>query len=211
MSAALEGRDLACIRGERLVFAQVSFAIAAGDALILTGPNGAGKSTLLRLIAGYLKPADGQLLWNGRAVGSGGEAVRQDLHYIGHLDGVKTVLTVRENLDLWARLRAAEASAVDSALERFGLLPLADFPARFLSAGQKRRLNLARLLASPARLWLLDEPAVGLDAHSCGVLAQVVNEHRAGGGLVIAATHMDLGFAGTHQVRLNGGGDWGVP
>ena len=211
MSATLEGRDLACIRGERLVFEHVSFAIAAGDALILTGPNGAGKSTLLRLIAGYLKPSEGRLLWNDTAVGSGGEEVRQDLHYIGHLDGVKTVLTVRENLDLWARLRGTRTPAVDPALERFGLLPLADFPARFLSAGQKRRLNLARLLASPARLWLLDEPAVGLDTHSCGVLAQVVNEHRGAGGLVMAATHMDLGFIGSHQLRLDGGGGWGAP
>ena len=211
MNAVAEGRDLACIRGERLVFAHISFALAAGDALILTGPNGSGKSSLLRLIAGYLKPAEGAVYWNGTPANADQDNIRRNLHYVGHLDGVKSVLSVRENLYFWARLRGADGNAVSAALARFGLFPLADFPARFLSAGQRRRLSLARLLASPARLWLLDEPAVGLDSQSAGVLAQVVDAHRAGGGLVIAATHMDLGFAGTGEIRLGNGGGRGTP
>ena len=200
--AIFSAEALACVRGERLVF-QVS----AGEALILRGPNGSGKSTLLRLVAGYLTPSAGHLAWNGRPVGEDPDGHRQRLHYVGHLDAVKPPLTVAENLAFWAgQGRGGDSfeDRVQSALGRLGLSRLAEVPGRFLSAGQKRRLNLARLAASPAQLWLLDEPTVSLDADGAGVVAEMVIEHVAGGGLAMIATHIDLGLQETRVLTLGG-------
>lgn len=184
------GHDLTCIRGERLVFRGLSFAVTAGGALALRGPNGAGKSTLLRLCAGFIAPAKGRLEWDGASAEP--EAWRARIAYVGHADPVKAGLTLRDNLGFWAALNGG--GDVDRALDRFGLKPLADTPGRFLSAGQKRRANLARLLVQKATLWLLDEPTTALDAASVARLADAVAEHRAAGGMVMAATHIDLGF-----------------
>jgi heme exporter protein A len=184
------GHDLTCIRGERLVFRGLSFAVSAGGALALRGPNGAGKSTLLRLCAGFIQPAQGRLEWDGASAEP--EAWRGRIAYVGHADPVKAGLTLRDNLGFWAALNGG--GDVDRALDRFGLAALADTPGRFLSAGQKRRANLARLLVQQATLWLLDEPTTALDAASVGRLADAVADHRAGGGMVMAATHIDLGF-----------------
>lgn len=183
------GDNLACVRGERMVFRALSFGLESGGALVLRGPNGAGKSSLLRLCAGFLDPAEGRLLWDGTAVDA--DAHRARLAYVGHLDAVKPALTLRENLAFWAALGGGDA---DAALERFGLTALADVPGRYLSAGQKRRANLARLLVTPATLWLLDEPTTALDAGAVALFAGLVAEHRARGGMVMAATHTDLGF-----------------
>ncbi|MGE5766698.1 MAG: heme ABC exporter ATP-binding protein CcmA, partial [Bacteroidota bacterium] len=178
--ADFEGRSLQCRRGGRDVFAGLDFALPAGGALLLTGPNGSGKSSLLRLMAGLLRPASGALLWDGRPVAEEAEAHAARLHYLGHLDAVKPVLTVVENLQFWAALRGG-ASAVDRALDAFALTGLAAVAGRLLSAGQRRRLALARLVAAPAELWLLDEPSVGLDHASVGRLAAAIAAHRAGG------------------------------
>ena len=178
------GRDLCCIRGERVVFARLDFMLRPGDALVLLGPNGSGKSSLLRLMAGLIPPARGELRWNGNP--------ERRLHYVGHADVTKPMLTVSENLDFWTRLNGGDARSVFPALERFGLGNLHDTPGRFLSAGQKRRLTLARLLTISAPLWLLDEPSVGLDAASQIILETAITDHRAGGGMVAASTHTTL-------------------
>jgi len=195
----LEARDLACFRGERVVFAGLSFTLEAGGALLLTGANGAGKSSLLRLLAGLLTPAEGRLLWQGRDALADRAAHAARLRYVGHGDGLKPALTARENLLFYARLWNGE---VELALAALDLLPLADLPARVLSAGQRRRLGLARLALGVAPLWLLDEPTTGLDAASVERLGALLARHRAAGGLVIAATHLPLPLPAAQELRL---------
>jgi heme exporter protein A len=205
VDAELEARGLACVRGERLVFEGVSFALGPGGALELHGPNGSGKTSLLRLIAGLVRREAGALLWHGAEVADDAEAWRAEVAYVGHQDAVKPLFTLAESLAFWANLAGAGAERVGPALARFGLGRLAEVPARFLSAGQRRRLALARLLAAPRRVWLLDEPGASLDAEAAAALAQVMAEHRAGGGLVIAATHAPLGLEGAQALDLSAG------
>ncbi len=178
----LTAESLAAFRGERLVFRDLDFAVDAGAALVLAGPNGSGKSTLLRLLAGLVPPAAGRLLWQGEdaLADLSGHAAR--VAYVGHQDAVKPGLTVAENLG-----RGAAA-----ALASVGLENLAELPARMLSAGQKRRLALARLAAREAPLWLLDEPTLGLDTASVARFGAMLASHRAKGGVVVAATHLPL-------------------
>ncbi|MEX2450660.1 MAG: heme ABC exporter ATP-binding protein CcmA [Rhodospirillales bacterium] len=188
--AHFAGTRLFCIRGERAVFSGLDFALEAGQALVLQGPNGSGKSSLLRIMAGLLRPEAGGLTWDGDPVRDDPEAHGARLHYLGHGNALKPALSVAENLRFWAALRGgAGVPGVASALERFEIAHLADLPARFLSAGQRRRLALARVLAAPAPLWLLDEPANALDARATAILADVIGAHRAGGGMVVLATH----------------------
>ena len=198
-SATLEARDLACFRGERVVFAGLSFTVAAGEALVLVGANGAGKSSLLRLLAGLLPPAEGTLLWQGQDVLADRAAHARRLRYLSHQDALKPSLTARENLRFAARLVGGNVEAGLAALD---LLPLADLPVGVLSAGQKRRLALARLALAPAALWLLDEPTVGLDAASVGRLGALLAWHRTAGGMVVAATHLPLPVADARELRL---------
>ncbi|MEZ5898764.1 MAG: heme ABC exporter ATP-binding protein CcmA [Hyphomicrobiaceae bacterium] len=191
----LIAENLTVERGSRTIFSRVSFQADAGEAVVLVGPNGAGKTTLLRTIAGFLRPAAGAIHLEG-----GGDelSVGEQAHFIGHANAIKAHLTVRENVVFWAKYLggAEDAEArVDVALEHFSISALAEFPAAYLSAGQKRRVGLARLLVAARPLWLLDEPTVSLDAASTKVLGAAVNAHLANGGLVIAATHLPLGFA----------------
>jgi heme exporter protein A len=206
----LSGHGLACVRSERLVFSGLDFGMAAGDALVLLGPNGSGKSSLLRLMAGLLRPASGKLCWQGEPIGEDREAHAGRSHYIGHHDAVKPVLSVLENLLVWARLHDSRAGAKNAelALERFGLSHLAGMPGKLLSAGQKRRLNLARLVAAPSPLWLLDEPTVALDRASVKVLEGVIADHRAGGGLVVVSTHLDIDLPGGRELHMD---EFGAP
>ena len=173
------------MRGGREVFAAVSFELSEGEALLLRGPNGSGKSSLLRMAAGLLPPAAGAFDWDGRPEGGA-------LCWVGHTDAVKPALTVAENLAFWLGLEAGVATDPVPALEALGLAPVADLPAAYLSAGQRRRLNLARLAASPAPLWLLDEPTVSLDEEAVALLLGVVRGHLARGGLAMVATHAAL-------------------
>ncbi len=196
----LVGENLTCIRGERPVFAGLSFEIAPGGALLLRGPNGAGKSSLLRIAATLLKPADGRLLWHGQPAADDIEAYRGALEYVGHLDAVKPVLTVSENVAFWTHLRGR--GDVQAALERFGVAHLAEVPAGMLSAGQRKRAALARLLTSSTRLWLLDEPTVSLDTDGVAALEAAIAAHRAGGGMVMLATHVDLDLPDAAALRL---------
>ncbi|MGG5808807.1 heme ABC exporter ATP-binding protein CcmA [Falsiroseomonas sp. CW058] len=195
----LEAQDLACWRGERPVFAGLSFTLPPGGALLLTGANGAGKSTLLRLLAGLLPAAEGRLLWRGEDVAADRVAHAARLRYLSHQDALKPSLSVAENLRFYARLWGGE---VAPALDALGLGALSDLPGRVLSSGQKRRLALARLALAPAALWLLDEPTVGLDAASVARLGALLAEHRARGGAVIAATHLPLPLPDAGGLRL---------
>lgn len=198
----LKAEGLACLRGGRPVFADLSFDLPPGEILLLVGPNGSGKSSLLRVLAGLLRPALGQLTWDGEPVQRDLLAYFDHLHYVGHQTSLKPRLTVRENLAFWAELRGgAKDSAVETALERLALERLAPQPAEVLSSGQRRRLALARLLVAPAALWLLDEPTVGLDDANIGRLRGVIEEHRAGGGSAVIATHLDLGL--NHEQTLS--------
>jgi heme exporter protein A len=196
----LAAEDVAVFRGERLVFRDLSLRVPAGGALVLTGPNGSGKSTLLRLLAGLVRPAAGRLLWDGTdalvdLAGHGRRVV-----YLGHLDAVKPGLTVAENLRFAA---AVSGRPVLAALSAVGLQELADLPARMLSAGQKRRLALSRLMLSAAPVWLLDEPTLGLDTASIERFGGLLAGHRAAGGMVVAATHVALPLADAAELRLS--------
>ncbi len=200
-----EGRfaaeQIACVRGERLVFRNLDFVLEAGGALVLRGPNGSGKSSLLRLATGLLPLEAGALTWNGENIENDAPEHRARLHYLSHQDPVKPAFTVQENLEFWAGL-AGHGEAVTEALAAFGIADLADVPARFLSSGQRRRLNLARIAASPAALWLLDEPTVGLDDLAVKALGRVVQDHRARGGMLMVATHLDLDLADATVLTL---------
>jgi heme exporter protein A len=195
----LAAEDVAVFRGERLVFRDLSLRVAAGGALVLAGPNGSGKSTLLRLLAGLVRPAAGRLLWDGEDALSDIAGHGRRVAYLGHLDAVKAGLSVTENLRFAASVSGRPLMA---ALEAVGLEGLADLPARMLSAGQKRRLALSRVILSGAPLWLLDEPTLGLDTASIARFGGVLATHRAGGGMVVAATHVPLPLPDAAELRL---------
>jgi heme exporter protein A len=187
----LSASGLACIRGSRSIFSDINLELPSAEALALVGPNGSGKSSLLRLIAGLLRPAAGRIELAG---GTAEQTIADQAHYLGHLDALKASLTVAENLGFWVRYLGGEAAAVPAALSGIGLGGLADLPAAFLSAGQRRRLSLARLIAVARPVWLLDEPASALDAAGQDRLAELMRQHLAGGGLIVAATHGPLGI-----------------
>jgi heme exporter protein A len=200
----LRGTDLACVRGGRRVFTGVNFAVAAGTPLLLTGANGAGKSSLLRLIAGLIHLDHGTVSLDG---GDDELTVGEQTHYLGHLDPLKGALTVMENLTFWLRFLNAggitgEREAVERSLDTVGLGELADVPAGYLSAGQRRRLSLARMVAVPRTLWLLDEPTAALDTASQERLAGLMRTHLGDGGLIVAATHGPLGLLDAQELRL---------
>lgn len=182
--------NLCGARGGLWLFDGLTFALQPGEALVVRGANGAGKSTLLRILAGLLSPADGSIVYGDR------DEQSLPLHFLGHTNAIKSGLTVEQNIRFWAAfagLGAAEGeAAVDAAADAFDLDLLRDLPARYLSAGQKRRLALARLIASPAPLWLLDEPTTALDTRSTSLFEQAVAEHRRMGGVAVIATHQDL-------------------
>ena len=198
----LTAEGLACRRGERLVFTGVSFRLPAGGALLLTGANGSGKTSLLRLLGTLIAPAAGKLVWGSAPVAADIAGYRAGLHYVGHQDGVKPGLTPRETLAFWMALRGLDASraepVLDAALRTFALDTVADWPCRWLSAGQRRRLALARLVAAPALIWLLDEPTSALDYDNQIRLERAIAAHRDAGGRVVVASHtpIDIGPAG---------------
>lgn len=195
----LRAEGLAAFRGERLVLRDLDFSVPEGGALVLAGPNGSGKSTLLRLLAGLVRPVAGRLLWGEEDALADLPAHAARVAYVGHLDAVKPALTVAENLRFAARLGGG---AIEDALAALGLTELAELPARMLSAGQKRRVALARLALTRAPLWLLDEPTLGLDVASVARFGTLLAAHRARGGLIVAATHLPLPLEGATELRL---------
>jgi heme exporter protein A len=198
--ADLSIEQASVIRGERLVFHDLSLRVFAGDAVVLAGPNGSGKSTLLRLSAGLIRPVAGKVLWRGQDAFADLSEHGERVAYIGHLDAVKPGLKVRENLSFAAAL---SGRSIEAALAALKLEALADLPARVLSAGQKRRVALSRLLLSNAPLWLLDEPTLGLDVASIERFGHMLAEHRAKGGMVVAATHIPLPLSDVSEFRLS--------
>jgi len=194
MIVSLTAEKLACARGERRVFSDLDFDVRAGEALVVEGPNGAGKTSLLRLIAGFLTPASGSLTLGLDTGGlSDGEERSRHVGWLGHQDGIKPQMAAGEQLEFYARLYGATAAAAP-VLERVGLARQREFPCRYLSAGQKKRLGLARLILSGRPLWLLDEPFAALDSAGRALAAELMRDHCAQGGIVVAATHDPLGL-----------------
>src|ERR1700741_1293705 len=192
--STLEARDLACVRGGRTVFTQLNFSVAAGHVLVLEGPNGSGKTSALRIVAGLLAPAEGSISIRIAGTGSADRDQRgRFCAWLGHQDGVKAQLTAGENTRFFAALYGGRAK-VDAALDRVGVARLRDVPAQYLSAGQKRRVALARLIVLDRPLWLLDEPFAALDASGRSLVAELIQQHCAGGGMAIIATHEPLGI-----------------
>jgi heme exporter protein A len=194
--------ELGCIRGGRQVFRDLSFSVGAGEALVVTGPNGVGKSSLLRLTAGLVRPTQGLIELEG---GDSELTIGEQAHYLGHQDALKPALSVNENLAFWADFLGGGASKLAAGLAAVGLDGLARLPAAYLSAGQRRRLSLARLIAAPRPIWLLDEPTSALDAAAQAALADLMRAHLATGGLILAATHGPIGLDGAKELKLGVG------
>ena len=191
---------LACRRGQKPIFSGISFALSGGEALLLLGPNGAGKSSLLRIMAGLLRPVAGQIVLEG---GDHDGTIAEQAHYLGHQDALKPSLSVAENLRFWTQfLGAGSGRAPLEALETVGLIELADLPAGYLSAGQRRRLSLARLICARRPVWLLDEPSSALDVNGQQRLLSVMLAHLGEGGIILAATHAPLGLGQAQVLRL---------
>ncbi len=184
-NSSLKFSGLSCIRGERLVFSDLAIELKAGQALSLSGSNGSGKTSLLRLLAGLL-PADAVLC--------------RDFHFIGTQDGVKSSLTVEENLQFWCDMLGGRG--IEAALAFWDLQNLRDMPALYLSAGQRRRLALSRLLLAPKKIWLLDEPQVALDEQNRARLLKLLEDHLSGGGMAVIAAHEDLNLKNAKSLRM---------
>jgi len=196
----LSGRDISCVRGGREVFSGLNFEAASGEALAVTGPNGSGKTSLLRLIAGLLTAAKGSIKLEG---GETELTLPEQSHYLGHRDAIKPALSVSENLTFWRDFLGGEVFDAAETLAMVGLDHAAGFPAAYLSAGQRRRLSIARLHAVRRPVWLLDEPTNALDTAGQTLFATMMRDHLSRGGLIIAATHTALGVT-ARELRIGG-------
>lgn len=203
-------QNLSVVRGERHVISDLNFEVRAGEALIVKGTNGSGKTTLLRTLAGFLKPQSGLIKGHLPDEGEDDEPVlREHIHYVGHLNAIKASQTVLETLHFYADFFGDQATPIervariDDALAQFQLEDLTSIPNSYLSAGQQRRLGLARLLCAPRPIWLLDEPTTSLDQKNSAALTTIIKDHLAHGGLVVAATHLDLGLVNATVLQLD--------
>jgi heme exporter protein A len=190
-SSELEIRDLACVRGDRLLFRDLNLVVGPGDLVQVTGPNGCGKTSLLRIVCGLALAEDGEALWHSEPTRRSEEFKRQ-CAWVGHRDGLKADLTARENLHFHARLSGGDPAAVDGAIERLGLAECRDLATGHMSAGQRRRTALARLLLGRKRLWILDEPFTALDKHGRQAAEALLGEHREAGGMTLFTSHQPL-------------------
>ncbi|WP_367154814.1 cytochrome c biogenesis heme-transporting ATPase CcmA [Methylomonas sp. HYX-M1] len=187
----LEARDLACVRDERVLFSELNFSVGAGQVLLIEGPNGSGKTSLLRILTGLRAPDDGELLWEGVDVLQLAAQFYQDVAYVGHMNGNKEDLSVAENLRFAQKL-AVPTLGIDDSLAKVGLQGYQDTPLRYLSAGQRRRLALARLLCTRKRLWILDEPFTSLDRASIRLFEGYIEQHAQQGGIAVLTSHHDV-------------------
>ena len=201
----LEVKNLQCIRGDRELFTDLSFKLEANQLMMLEGQNGSGKTTLLRSLCGLYLQDNGEILWNGITIKKQDEDYRRELLYLGHLNGIKADLTVIENLRINSRLAGEKPSTqlLMDALDTIGLYAFEDFPASQLSQGQKRRVALARLLISKAKLWVLDEPFVALDIAAVELLQSIIANHIENGGMVILTTHQEVPLTSGKVKRLS--------
>jgi heme exporter protein A len=199
----LSGRGVRCVRGGRVVFSGLDFEASSGEALAVIGPNGSGKTSLLRMIAGLLTVAGGSIRLEG---GEADLTLPEQAHYLGHRDALKPALSVIENLSFWREYLGGEALDASKSLAAVGLDHAAHLPAAYLSAGQRRRLSISRLLAVWRPVWLLDEPTNALDAAGQSMFASLMRDHLSQGGLIIAATHAPLGIA-VRELRIGGWSD----
>jgi heme exporter protein A len=190
----LEVVDLVCVRGERRLFQDLSFTLAAGELLYVHGPNGSGKTTLLRTLCGLALPEAGEIRWRGQSIRRLKEEYHREMTYVGHLNGVKDELTAFENLRVVGSLNGVDASEERAlhALQRMELSACAELPGKVLSQGQKRRVALARLLLAPRVLWIMDEPFNALDVKAVGMIQTVLSEHLDNGGMVVLTTHQEV-------------------
>ena len=195
----ISASNLGCVRSSREIFRNVNFSLSSGEALAVVGPNGAGKSSLLRMVAGLLRLESGRLELEG---GDSELTILEQAHYLGHQDALKSALSVAENLTFWAGYLGNGLAGLAEALETVGLAAIRDLPAGYLSAGQRRRLSIARLLAVPRPIWLLDEAAAALDQAAQVRLIELMRTHLSGGGLILAATHAPLGLEAAQELRL---------
>jgi heme exporter protein A len=195
----LLGEQLVCRRGGRTVFSGLNFSVSSGEALMVVGRNGAGKSSLLRMIAGLICNYEGRLQISG---GEGEMTIAEQAHYLGHLDALKPSLSVSENLRFWMQYLGSADSDITAALDIVDLTRLANLPAGYLSAGQRRRLSIARLVAVERPIWLLDEPTSALDVQSQDRLTGLMKRHIADGGMIMAATHGPIGLETTRELRI---------
>jgi len=202
--AMLTAHHLSCVRGERQLFSGLDFDVKAGEWLHVRGANGSGKTSLLRLLAGLASPAAGEIRWCGNSTRDEAEEYRRDLLFLGHHAAVKEELTALENVELAGELDGChlERAEVIAALGRFGLKGREHLPVRFLSAGQKRRVLLARLLTRKAKLWVLDEPFTALDTRAVDMLGDLVGEHLAGGGMAVVTSHQAVSLPGGKAIEL---------
>jgi heme exporter protein A len=200
----LRGIDLACVRGERPLFNGVDLAVDGGEWLHVRGANGVGKTSLLRLLVALAQPSEGQIRWQGEPIAECAAAYRRELLFLGHQGALKDDLTALENIELAGALDGVQPARaeVTAALRRFGLHGREELPVRFLSAGQKRRVLLARLLTRKATLWVLDEPFTALDAKAVTMLSELIAQHLAGGGMAVVTSHQPISVAGGKALEL---------
>ncbi len=200
----LQVNALACRRGGREIFREVSFALGAGDVLLVTGENGSGKSSLLRVLAGLIPSTAPALSWRGQSIEVEPSLYRRSLHYVGHQDAAKSEFTVAEMLDYWRSLYSLDRLEPPLGQDPFSIARLLDRPVRALSAGQKRRLALSRLTFNDAPLWLLDEPQTALDRDGQRILGDLITQHRTNGGMAIIATHHDMSLSQAKHLEMKG-------
>jgi len=198
----LNAQDLTLFRGDHCLFQQLNFALQAGEALLVQGPNGSGKTSLLRAVAGLLDLEAGEVRWRDRPILANRQAFHAELGWFAHRTGCKGDLSLLENLRIEAGLRALDLSRLDQVLERLQLTRIRDLPFRSLSAGQQRRVGLARLLLGSMPLWLMDEPLTNLDGAGQALVVELLAEHLKGGGACLLASHQDLELAGLQRMRL---------